>query len=414
MTYSTPPRKHRLRKYLFIILGIGVLAALLWYIQPNTGAQQATNRRHIDTGPVPVQAAVAHKGDIDIIRHELGAVTPLATITVQTQINGQLTDVAFKEGQTVQKGDFLAQIDARPYEVALEQAQGSLQRDQALLKEAELDLVRYQKLVAQDSLARQQLDTQTSLVEQYKGNVLTDQGQIDAAKLNINYCHITAPITGLIGIRQVDPGNYVQTSSATGLVTLTQVQPISALFTIPEDDVPLVMKRLKDGAELQVTAYDRTQSTKLAIGKLIATNSEIDPTTGTLKLRALFDNQDSALFPQQFVNVELLVDTLHNAVVVPSAAVQRGAPGTFVYLIKDDNTVSVQIVKVGPTQGDQVAILDGLTEGNKVVTEGTDKLRDGSKITLPNETKGDVSRPTSDNPDNKAPPQNGLHHHGDP
>lgn len=413
MSNQVPSDKNRMSYLIALVVGIAALGALVWYILYGPSSQLPEGNHRSDSVPVPVQAAVVHKGSIDIVRHELGTVTSLASITVRTQISGQLTEVAFKEGQIVQKGDFLAQIDARPYETSLEQAQGALQRDQALLKEAELNLARYQKLVAQDSLSKQQLDTQASLVQQYQGNVQTDQGQIDSAKLNITYCHITAPITGRVGLRQVDPGNYVQTSDTGGLVTLTQIEPISVLFTVPEDDLPLVMQRIKDGADLQVTAYNRTQSTKLAVGKLVATDSQIDPSTGTLKLRAIFDNQDNTLFPQQFVNAELLVDTLRDVIVAPSAAVQQGTPGTFVYLVKNDNSVTVHTIKTGPSQGAQVAVLDGLTEGDKVVVDGTDKLREGSKITLPNESNAFPTPPTTNDPNTKTLPQN-THHHGDP
>ena len=339
-----------------------------------------------DSGPMPVVAAVAQKGDIAVTRDGLGTVTPLANVTVRTQINGQLQEIAFQEGQIVQQGDFLAQIDPRPYQLALEQAQGALTRDQALLDEAKLNLERYRKLVAEDSIAKQTLDTQQSLVDQDQGNVQTDQSQIDAAKLNLTYCHITAPVSGRVGLRQVDQGNYVQVSDANGLVTITELQPITVIFTLPEDDLPAIMKRLADSAELQTTAYDRSQSTKLATGKLISVDNEIDTSTGTIKLRAQFDNQDNILFPNQFVNVELLVDTLHDATIVPLAAIQRGTPGTFVYVVNDDSTVKVVPVKLGPSQGDNVAITDGLSPGDKVVTDGTDKLRDGAKITLPEES----------------------------
>lgn len=375
------PRRHYIIWTIVILLLVGIA---YWIFQPY---QTATNNgRHVNSGaPVPVVAAVAQKGNIDITDQGLGTVTPLANIIVRTQISGQLQQVAFQEGQIVQAGDFLAQIDPRPYQMALEQALGALQRDQALLKEAQLNLDRYKKLVKQDSIAVQQLDTQQSLVDQYVGAVVTDQGQVDTEKLNLDYCHITAPITGRVGLRQVDQGNYVQVSDANGLVTLTQLQPITVLFTLPEDDLPIIMKRLASGAELRTTAFDRTQATKLATGKLISVDNQIDVTTGTIKLRAQFENQDTSLFPNQFVNIQLLVDTLQDTVVVPSAAIQRGAPGTFVYLVKDDNTVTIKVVKLGPVQGDNTAITDGLIEGDKVVIDGADKLREGAKITLPNE-----------------------------
>jgi multidrug efflux system membrane fusion protein len=323
-----------------------------------------------------------------VIDQALGTVTPLANVTVRTQINGQLQEVAFQEGQIVQKGDFLAQIDPRPYQMTLEQAEGALQRDQALLREAQVDLARYQKLATQDSISKQQVDTQASLVQQYQGTVLADQGQIDSSKLNIDYCHIIAPTTGRVGLRQVDPGNYAQTSDANGVVTLTQLDPISTVFTLPEDQLPAVMKRLAAGAELQVAAFDRTESSKLATGKLTAVDNQIDTTTGTVKLRAQFANPDNSLFPNQFVNIQVLVDTVHDAVVAPLAAILRGAPGTFVYLAKDDGTVAMRPVKLGVAQGDNVEIVDGLAVGDKVVTDGTDKLNDGAQYRLPDAADG--------------------------
>lgn len=380
VTTEEKPKPNR-RRIVAISLIILVLAGIGWAIFHSYGPKSTRMTR--GNTPVPAVIATALKGDINITERELGTVTPIANITVRTQINGQLQEVAFKEGQIVQAGDFLAQIDPRPYQTALEQADGSLKRDQALLTEGQINLERYRKLVEQDSISKQQLDTQQSLVAQYEGAVLTDQGQIDAAKLNLAYCHITAPITGRVGLRQVDQGNYVQTGDANGLVVLTQLQPITVIFTLPEDDLPTVMKRLAAGAELAVTAYDRTQSAKLATGKLISTDSQIDTSTGTVKLRAQFDNQDNALFPNQFVNVELLVDTMHDTTVVPSAAIQRGAPGTYVYLVKDDDMVTVRPVKLGPVQGDNVAVTDGLAPGDKVVTDGADKLRDGAKVTMP-------------------------------
>jgi multidrug efflux system membrane fusion protein len=381
--------KHKPKRH-YIIWGIVlavVVGLLIWILQPYS--VQTNGGKHGNSGAaVPVVAATAHKGDIDIIENGLGTVTPLANITVRTQINGQLQQIAFEEGQIVQAGDFLAQIDPRPYQMQLEQAQGALEKDQALLKDAEIDLERYKKLVAQDSIARQQLDTQQSLVDQDKGNVLTDQSQIDTAKLNLLYCHITAPVTGRVGLRQVDQGNYVQTSDPNGIVVLTQLQPISALFTLPEDNLPQIMKRLGEGAQLQATAYDRTESTKLATGKLVSMDSQIDDTTGTIKMRAQFDNTDNVLFPNQFVNIELLVDTLKDVIIIPSASVQRGAPGTFVYLVKSDNTVTVKTIKLGPSQGDNIAVTDGLQEGDKIVVDGADKLREGAKITLPGDKTG--------------------------
>jgi multidrug efflux system membrane fusion protein len=381
---QNPPPKTRKRHILLWILIFAALAGGAWAVlKPSEGAKLAATARHGGghEGPVSIVAAAAEKGDSDVILNALGTVTPLATVTVRTQINGQLTEVGFEEGKTVKQGDFLAQIDPRPYENALHQAEGQLTKDQALLKDAETDLARYQKLVAQDSLAKQQLDTQASLVDQYKGAIETDQAAIDAAKLNLTYCHIISPITGLVGLRQVDAGNYVQTSDANGLVTLTQMQPISVLFTLPEDDVPTLLRRMKEDGPVAVDVYDRAQNVKLASGTLAALNNQIDDTTGTLKLRALFANEDGALFPNQFVNVRLLVRTLKDATLVPSAAVQRGVPGIFVYLVNDNKTVSVRTIKIGSDNGQKTVVTDGLAPGDRVAIDGMDKLHDGATIT---------------------------------
>jgi multidrug efflux system membrane fusion protein len=305
---------------------------------------------------------------------------------VRTQINGQLTQIAFTEGQIVNKGDFLAEVDPRPYQNALDQAQGQLAKDQALLKNAQLDFTRYDTLVKQDSISRQQRDTQEYLVRQYEGTVRTDQAQVENAKLNLAYCHIVAPVSGRVGLRQVDQGNYVQVSDANGLVVITQLQPISVLFTIPEDNVPAILTRLKGGAKLEVDAYDRGRTTLLAKGTLSTLDNQIDTTTGTVKLRAEFDNADGSLFPNQFVNVQLLVNTLDNSILIPTAAVQRGAPGTFVYVVGADDTVSVRPIKLGPADGQHAAISDGLAVGDKVVVDGADKLREGAKVMAPGPT----------------------------
>ena len=334
------------------------------------------------TGPMPVVAATAHAGDIDITLNALGTVTSLATVTVKTQIAGQLTEIHFIEGQLVKKGDVLAQIDPRPYQLMFEQAQGLLQRDQALLQGAELDFNRYQTLVAQDSIAKQLLDTQSSLVAQYRGTVISDQAQINTAKLNLDYCRIVAPVSGRVGIRQVDQGNYVQTGDANGIVIITQLQPISVIFYLPEDHLPQVLKRMHGANALPVTAFDRTQTNKLAVGVLASVDNQIDTTTGTVRLRAQFENRDEALFPNQFVNAQLLVDVLRGAIVVPTSAVQRGAPGTYVYLIGDDDTVSVRPITLGPQSGERVAVQSGLAEGDRVVIDGADKLKEGAQVAV--------------------------------
>lgn len=367
------------KRALWAVILMMALAALVWAIRP----QGTPQGRSAVGGPVPVASATAQKGDIGVTLNALGTVTPLATVTVRTQINGQLVQVAFQEGQTVRKGDFLAEIDPRPYQLQLEQAQGQLLHDQALLKNAELDVARYRTLVAQDSIAKQTLDTQEALVRQLQGTVRVDQAQVDNANLNLTYCHIISPVTGRVGLRLVDQGNYVQTSDANGLVVITQIQPITVIFTLPEDNLPAVLKRLNAGATLEVTAYDRSQTTKLATGQLMTIDNQIDTTTGMVKLRAQFDNDDGMLFPNQFVNVRLLLDMLHDATIAPVSAIQRGAPGTYVYLVRPDGTVAVRPVKLGPTAGERVAIESGLAPGDVVVVDGADKLRDGAKVTLP-------------------------------
>jgi multidrug efflux system membrane fusion protein len=361
------------------MLVLAIIGSAVWYY-PRPESQPKTGGRN--QGPAPVAVATVQKGDMPVTLSGLGTVTPLATVTVKTQINGYLTEVAFQEGQMVKKGDFLAQIDPRPYQVALEQAEGQLAKDQALLKNAQLDLQRYNTLVAQNSIAKQTRDTQVSLVAQDQAAIKTDQAQVDAQKLNLVYTHIVSPVTGRVGLRQVDAGNYVQTSDPNGIVVVTQLQPISVIFTLPEDNLPAVMKQVHAGATLSVTAYERTGTTALGKGRLETVDNQIDTTTGTVKLRAIFDNEQEILFPNQFVNIQLLVDTLHDSDIVPRAAIQHGAPGAFVYVVKPDQTVAVQKVKVGPADGQNIAVLDGLQPGEKIVVDGTDRLREGAKVTM--------------------------------
>jgi multidrug efflux system membrane fusion protein len=366
------------------ILLVALILLLILIVIIRHGSQTTTAIAGGGAGaPMAVNTAKVEKGDVQVILNALGTVTPLQNVTVRTQINGQLQQVAFTEGQMVKKGDFLAEVDPRPYQAALEQAQGTLAKDQALLKNAELDAARYTKLVAEDSIAAQTRDTQLALVIQYKGTVLTDQAAVDNARLNLNYCHIVSPVTGRVGLRQVDQGNYVTPGDSTGLVVVTQLQPISVLFTLPEDNVLNVSKPLHAGQSLAVTAMDRANTTKLATGTLTNIDNQIDTTTGTFKLRAQFDNADESLFPNQFVNIQLLVTTLHDQMIVPTAAIQRGAPGTFVYAVNPDSTVSVKPVKLGVAQGERQAILSGLAAGDTVVTDGVDRLRDGAKVMLP-------------------------------
>jgi multidrug efflux system membrane fusion protein len=383
------PVVHQSRRGYWILTAI-IVAGLIgggWYLWEHQSTKQApkgtTAGRAAQGAPQPVGFATIDKGDIRIVLNELGTVTSLDTVTVLTQISGQLQEIGFQEGQVVKKGDFLAQIDPRPYQAALEQAQGTLAKDQGLLAQAQADLKRFQTLGRQDSIAQQQLDDQRYLVQQDIGIVQTDQGAVDTAKLNLAYCRIISPIDGQVGLRLVDLGNYVQASSTTGLVVLTQMQPISVLFSVPEDNLPDIIQRVRAGATLGIEAYDRANNRLLATGQLGTIDNVIDTTTGTLKLRGMFANPDEMLYPNQFVNARLLVNTMSNTVRVPVPAVQRGEPGTFVYLISANNTVSVRPIKVGPVDGGFEAVTSGLNPGDRVVTDGTDRLRDGAAVTLP-------------------------------
>ena len=368
-----------------------IIAALLvgfvLYLRTKQPVAAPPRGRNGQSGPVAVAVATATVGDIQVKIPALGTVTPLATVTVRTQITGTLQKIFFTEGQAVHQGDALAQIDPRPYEAALEQMQGNLTRDQALLANAKVDLNRYVELVKDDSVAQQTLDTQRALVAQLVGTIQADEGQVKTAQVNLVYTHITAPVTGRVGLRQVDQGNYVTPGDANGIVLINQLQPITVIFSIPEDNVSAVMKRVRSGAVLPVEAFDKPNVTKIADGKLLTVDNSIDITTGTIKLRALFENTDSALYPNQFVNIQLLQDVLANQIIMPNSAVRRGAPNgvatTFVYLVNADRTVSVRPVTLGVVDGERVAVTAGLKSGEIVVTEGGDRLRDGAQVQLP-------------------------------
>lgn len=331
--------------------------------------------------PQAVGIATIGTGDMPVVLQGLGTVTPLATVTIRSQISGYLTEIGFREGQNVKKGDFLAQIDPRPYEALLKQYEGQLARDQALLQNAKLDLQRYQTLNRQDSISKQNVDTQAALVKQNEGTVAADQAMVDQQKLNIAYTRIVSPVEGRVGLRQVDQGNYISAAS-TNIVVVTQLHPISVIFTLPEDDVSKVMKRVREGAKLAVRAYDRGDQHEIATGTLDTVDNQIDVTTGTVRLRAMFGNDDESLFPNQFVNAKLTVDTIRAAPIVPTAAILRGTPGTYVYLIQGEDKVAVRPIKVGESDGPRTVVLSGLAPGERVVTDGTDRLRDGAGVRI--------------------------------
>jgi membrane fusion protein, multidrug efflux system len=382
-------RKPRGRVAWILIVVLLVVAGVVWWKRPETAPQQPGGGRN--AAPMSIVPELVQKGDIGVNLNALGTVTSLATVTVRTQISGYLIRVDFREGQDVKKGDLLAEIDSRPYEATLAQAKGQLARDEALLKGAQVDLNRYQGLAAQNAVPHQTLDTQIALVAQDQGTVEADRGQVKAAEVNLQYCRILSPLDGRVGLRQVDQGNYVTPGDANGLVVITQLQPISVLFTLPEDNLQTILKRMQSGATLPTTAYDRSGTNKIADGSLQTFDSQIDPTTGTIKARAQFVNEEKLLYPNQFVNIRLLVDTHKDVTLMPTAGVQRGVPGTFVYLVNADSTVSVRKVTLGVTDSDRVEVISGLAPGDRIVVDGADKLRDGAKINI--RTEADTANP---------------------
>jgi multidrug efflux system membrane fusion protein len=357
-------------------------ALLVWGLGARRGAAAAKAKAGKGGAPVPVGAAVARSGDIPVYLDGLGSASAFYTVTVHSRVDGQLMSVPVGEGQHVNEGDLLAQIDPRPFQAVLDQASGQLARDQAQLTNAKLDLARYKDLIAQDAIPKQQLDTQAALVGQYEGTVKNDQALVGAAKLQLDYSRITAPISGRIGLRLVDPGNIVHASDPGGILVITQLHPIAVVFTLPEDNLPAVMRRVTAGAKLPVVAYNRDKSQKLADGFLQTVDNQIDPGTGTSKLKAVFDNKENALFPNQFVNVRLLLDIKKDQVIVPSVAVQRGSSGSFVYAVKTDGTVEARPVKVGVVEGSDSSIDSGLAAGETVVVDGADGLQPGSRVSV--------------------------------
>jgi multidrug efflux system membrane fusion protein len=407
-TYADPARSGRTpeaksRWWLWLIVLAIVVGAGVWYFKskgsteaqgPGGAPQGAKGGRPGQGMPgqaVPVVVATAQRGDLPVYFNGLGTVTAFNTVTVRSRVDGQIVKINFTEGQTVHQGDALVEIDPRPYQVQLEQAEGQLAKDQAQLRDVQVDYERYQLLFKEGVIPKQQVDTQQAQVGQYQGAIRADQGTIDNAKLQIVYSHITAPITGRVGLRLVDMGNIVHAADTTGLLVITQLQPIAVIFALPQDQLSQVLSKLHSGTQLPVDAYDRDDVTKIATGKLLTIDNQIDTTTGTYKLKSEFSNEKNSLFPNQFVNVHLLVDTKHNVTIVPSTAIQRGPQGTYVYLAQPDNTVKIQPVTVALASGSSVGVSTGLQAGDNVVVDGQDKLQDGSKIEARTSTGGSTA-----------------------
>ncbi len=367
------------RARVWLILAVAAMVVCACFSGCSTADSKQQKAQAAAPRPVSVAVAKVQQQDVPVYLVGLGSVTAFYTANIKSRVDGQIMRVNFKEGQTVKEGELLIVIDPRPYQVQLEQMQAQLFKDQATLRDAQLNLQRYTTLIPSGSIAQQQVDTQKSLVDQLDGQVRTDQAQIDNAKLQLVYCNITAPFTGRVGLRQVDPGNIVHAADTTPMLILTQLQPIAVVFTLPEDQLPTVSQHMKTST-LLVEAYSRDNQTKLATGKLQTIDNEIDPTTGTAKLKAVFDNQDNQLWPNQFVNANLLLETRKNSTVLPTAAILRGPQGTFVYLVKPDKTVEARTVAIALTQGNIAVITSGLNPGDTVVTDGQDKLQTGSTI----------------------------------
>jgi multidrug efflux system membrane fusion protein len=388
----------------FWIIGtalVVLLGLIAWYVLHGREANPAVSsggtgagRAGGAAGRMPsVGVATARLGDIPVYQNGLGTVVPRNVVTVHTRVDGELLRVLFKEGQIVKEGDLLAELDPRPFQVVLTQAEGTMARDAALLKNAQIDLNRYKTLFSEDSVSQQQLDTQAALVRQYEGTVLADKGQVDSAKLSLVYTRVTSPLTGRVGLRQVDPGNIVHAADTNGVVVITQIQPMTVVFAVPETRLTQIVPRLYAGGSLTVEAWDRDNKIKLATGVLTATDNQIDTTTGTVKLRAEFKNEDYLLFPNQFVNARALIDVRHNVTVIPQAAIQVGSSGSFVYVVQPDHTVAVRQVTVGPVDANLAAIDKGLAAGDVVVIDGTDRLREGIKVQPVGRDAADKSSP---------------------
>ena len=378
--------EHRSRWWIWLIAVVVAVAAIYWMYRQYETAQQAKQAKNQPVHAVPVATSTVQKGDIGVFVSGLGTVTPIYTVSVTSRVQGQIVAIHYREGQMVRTGDSLVDIDPRPYEAALSQAEGQLAHDEALLAQSRIDLDRYQAAFSRNAIAQQQVYDQEQLVKQYEGTVKNDQGSVDNAKVNLVYCHITSPINGRVGLRLVDLGNMVQANSTTSLVVVTQLQPITVIFSITEDYLPQIVQQLRQGHKMAVEALDRAEQKQLATGTLLTVDNQADPTTGTVKLRGTFPNTDNALFPNEFVNARLLLNTQHGVNLIPTAALQRNSQGAFVYVIKPDQTASVQTVTVGTTDGNTAAV-QGVEPGQVVAVNGFDKLQDGIKVTIHNGTR---------------------------
>ena len=417
-TEASAARPSKSHLWLWVLVIAGVVVGI-WYFRgsripseasdpsaPATSGRGRGGAGGMGNFVVPVVVAAAQRGDLPVYFNGLGTVTAFNTVTARSRVDGQIVNVAFKEGQFVHEGDLLVQIDPRPFQVQLEQAEGQLAKDQAQRKDADVNLERYKLLFKEGVIPQQQLDTQAALVGQFDGAITSDQSQIDNAKLQLTYCRITAPISGRVGLRLIDPGNIVHATDVSGLVVITQLQPIAVLFSLPQDELPQVSAKLRAGVQLSVDAFDRDDTQKIATGKLLTIDNQIDPTTGTYKLKSVFNNSDNALFPNQFVNMHLLVDTKHNLTIVPAAAIQRGPQGTYVYAVGSDNTVKIRTVAIAQTTGNRIGVSDGLNAGDLVVIDGQDKLQDGSKVnpTMAGGNNNGAQASTNAAPENPSAP----------
>lgn len=403
---SSAARPAKSRWWLWIAV-LGIAAIGIWYFRGARSTSEAGSKATAGQsgrgrgGPgaagftVPVVVATAEKGDLPVYLIGLGTVTAYNTVTVRSRVDGQIVKVNFTEGQFVHQGDALIEIDPRPYQVMLEQAEGQLAKDQAQLRDVQVDFERYQLLFNEGVVPKQQVDTQQAQVGQYQGAIKADQATIDNAKLQLAYAHIIAPISGRVGLRLVDMGNIVHASDTAGLLVITQLQPISVIFTLPQDQLQQVLVKLRGGGQLPVEAYDRDDITKIADGKLVTIDNQIDPTTGTYKLKSVFSNENNTLFPNQFVNIHMLVDVKRNLVIVPAAAIQRGPQGTYVYVVSDGGVAKIQVVTIAQTSGNNVGISSGINSGDTVVIDGQDKLQDGSKVLASTSPTGAAREPNA-------------------